>query len=529
MALFLSGIFISTIHPLSDSDQFYHLKVGQVIWETASVPKHDIFTYTAPGVRWITHEWLAELIFYWSYRIAGYWGPIYLVSVVAAATMWVLYLLAAGRGANREFSSLLLFVLAYLTFDWWLARPQIFAYVSFALLFYLLERFRAEQRVVYLYAAVITEWFWANVNASFILGLAVIGAYWIVSLLDRRDSSPSQRLLGLTLVGAAAISMVNPNGYAIFLYSFYIQPVVRALNIAEWHSILMHLGDGHTKILVAAMLAGDLFILFWFGLRKASRDALILVVVMGVSVMPVLSHRHYAFWALAAIAPLLVGITGGLHGLLKRANPVMTYTLLVGVGGFVLVSGVYSRPSAPLQQTPLPIFGADFVERIGLMGPRFNLYDEGGYLIWQSWPREKVFIDGRSEIPAGAPLQDFQEIVKVGPRWDLLVDDKYRINYFFIPPSKTLLPLVAKLISKRWTLVYWDDATLVYVKNTPQNEAIVGRYGLYYVSPFRDPSTVAADEVQPVKQNLTRALSVAPYSQVLSAYAARFGVYASRN
>src|SRR5439155_9434648 len=99
-AIFLFVIFVYTVHPFSDSDQFYHLKVGQVIWETKSIPKVDIFTYTAPGVRWITHEWLSELIFYWLFMAGGFWGVMLFVSATAAATMWLLYAIAVKRGAD---------------------------------------------------------------------------------------------------------------------------------------------------------------------------------------------------------------------------------------------------------------------------------------------------------------------------------------------------------------------------------------------------------------------------------------------
>jgi hypothetical protein len=515
-ALFLLLIFVYTVHPLSDSDQLYHLKVGQVIWESKSVPTQDIFTYTAPGVRWVTHEWLAELIFYAFYAAAGYWGVMFFVSALAAATLSILYRLAVERGADKDISALLLFIFGYLAIDWWLARPQVLAYFSFALLFYLLERYREKREYRYLFAAVATMWFWANVNASFILGLVVFGLYWIMV----------RRKVGPALVAAIAISFVNPNGYHIFLYSFYIQQVVKILNIFEWRPILAYFDNPSIKILLAEMAIADLFVLYWFGVRERSRDLLLLGVTMGVSLMPFISVRHYAFWPLAVMVPLLIGVSSALQGSLARIGTATVRLLLFGIGFGFLALRVSSFPRVPVQQNTLPVFGVDFVDRIGLKGPRFNLYNEGGYLIWHDWPSQKVFIDGRSEIFEGQPIKEFLDILADQPDWNGLVNDKYHINYFLIayrPESvaKNMMPLVGKLISERWALVYWDDQNLVYVRNAPQNESIIRQYALYYVSPFRDPMTITAPELPAVKENLARALQAAPQSQVLHAYAAQ--------
>ena len=532
--LFLVVICLFAVHPLSDSDQFYHLKVGQVIWETKSVPMYDIFTYTAPGVRWITHEWLAELVFYWAFLLGGHWGPIYLVAVMAALTMWLLYALAVEWGADRGIGALLIFLLGYLTLDWWLVRPQVFAYLSFALLIYALERHRRSHRHAYLYAGVLTVWFWANVNASFILGLVVIGLYGTLALLRkyvlhvfREGTNPGTPLaFGLAFAGATAMSLVNPNGYQVFLYSWYIQPVVKVIRIFEWQPILNYVGDPHIQLLVSLLLLGNLFAVFWFGVRRESRDLVWLGLTLGIGVMPFISVRHYPFWPLAITVPFLVGVSSALSKFLGRMERVWIYPLILAFGVFALCARVSAFPGFSVQQDPLPVLGAHFASRIGLQGPRFNLYDDGGYLIWQSWPQEKVFIDGRSEIFAGGPVQEFMDILNDSPNWDALVNDKYHINYFFLAyrpetVGRRVMPLVGKLISQRWALVYWDDSTLIYVRKTPQNEALIRQYALYYVSPFREASTITPGEIPAAKENLQKALAVAPHSQVLRNYCAQ--------
>ena len=46
-------------------------EAGRYIIATGRIPRQDIFSYTLPGQRWVTHEWLAELIIFGLYRLGG--------------------------------------------------------------------------------------------------------------------------------------------------------------------------------------------------------------------------------------------------------------------------------------------------------------------------------------------------------------------------------------------------------------------------------------------------------------------------
>jgi hypothetical protein len=44
-----------------DPDLWWHLKMGQVIYSTHSIPAHDLFSYTTNHQALVPQEWLAEL------------------------------------------------------------------------------------------------------------------------------------------------------------------------------------------------------------------------------------------------------------------------------------------------------------------------------------------------------------------------------------------------------------------------------------------------------------------------------------
>ena len=70
LILFIA-IFTLSVREITDNDFWWHLRTGQLIIETKTIPKVDQFSYTNPGKEWITHEWLTEIFIYLLYRLGG--------------------------------------------------------------------------------------------------------------------------------------------------------------------------------------------------------------------------------------------------------------------------------------------------------------------------------------------------------------------------------------------------------------------------------------------------------------------------
>src|ERR671913_924689 len=47
---------------LSDGDTGYHIRAGEFIIQTRTVPKTDIFSLWMPALSWTAHEWLSEVL-----------------------------------------------------------------------------------------------------------------------------------------------------------------------------------------------------------------------------------------------------------------------------------------------------------------------------------------------------------------------------------------------------------------------------------------------------------------------------------
>ena len=535
LVLFLGLVFVYSCNQLKESDAFYHLKTGELIWETKSIPHFDVFSYTATGAPWITHEWLAELIFYFIQALTGFWGLIFFVALISVLTYYIIFRLAIKQGADFYVTLAVLFGLAFTTFKFWIPRPQIFSYLALAILIFSLESFRREKRNRYLWIIIGTMLFWANTNASFLLGLVVILFYLFAELLKKyfpyfgnRDIEEKDfKKFGLAVMGAIAVCFANPNTYRSLLYPLYVRFSVNVLKIEEWKSVLNFWQDAQTGFFLTLIALISVFLIWQLFFKKRERDIVWLGVVLGISILPFISFRHSIFWPIAAVVPLSVCASKELKGFFEKINykhlPFLALAIIL-----ILAGARYANsPSDSVNKYTLPVGASDFIEKNNLKGPFFNLYNEGGYLIWRFWPKEKVFIDGRSEVFGKAQLLEFFAVVKDYPEWDKIVNEKYKINYFILAYrpddlSRSILPLISKLISENWALVYWDDAGLIFLKNTPENMNIIRKYGFFHINPFREPSKISNDEVRPAMEEAKRLLEQSPDSVFARVYAEEF-------
>lgn len=550
LVIFFGLIFLYSFNQIANSDTFYDIKTGQYIVNNfftlhsfslknlgGLIPTHDIFSLPAYGAEWVPHEWLAQVIFYLVYAAGGFSGLAVFSALLGVLAYFILWRLALKKRTNFYLSILLLFVLSYLTLELWVPRPQIFSYLSFAALIYLLENYRDKPDKKYLWGSVLTIWFWANTNASFILGLVIICFYLFSETINVRWrkwsgknlSSEDIKNLGIAAVCSIALSVfATPAGYKGFLYGFYVQGVADSLAVLEWKPITIFLYELQAQIFVAMIFLTDaIFVAWWFFFKKESRDMTFLGLVLGISLLPFISIRHVGFWPIAAFAPVAIALSDLLKSFLAKFSEKALVVFLLVLGIILIFGRLFWMPRNIINENIIPVSAVDFVKENNLRGPFFNLYNEGGYLIFRLWP-EKVFMDGRSEVYRGRPLGEFLTVLGLHPGWDKLADDKYHINYFFLDsyynPSLRRFsePMAKALLNKNFRLVYWDDLTVIFVRDVPENKAIIGKYGLKYVNPFLEPADISAKDSKAAAAEIRTLLDRFPQSLFIQNYAARF-------
>jgi hypothetical protein len=83
--------FFFAARPLSDGDFWWHLKTGEYILNTRSIPKTDFFSFTNYGRAWVAHEWLSEAIFYVIYSRLGFNVLIVVFALLTALAFWIAF------------------------------------------------------------------------------------------------------------------------------------------------------------------------------------------------------------------------------------------------------------------------------------------------------------------------------------------------------------------------------------------------------------------------------------------------------
>src|SRR5450755_1437748 len=89
---------------LRDGDTGLHLRVGDLILDTGSIPTHDPFSFSKPGGVWFAHEWLTSIVYALLVRAAGLKALVLLTGVILALYSTMLLRQSVKHGANSLFA-----------------------------------------------------------------------------------------------------------------------------------------------------------------------------------------------------------------------------------------------------------------------------------------------------------------------------------------------------------------------------------------------------------------------------------------
>ena len=90
VAVFASLSLLSGKRLLHDSSTGFHIRAGELMWETRSVLKTNVFSYDSPPLPWTAHEWLAEIIMGLIHSSFGLAGFVIFFSFLIALTYYLL-------------------------------------------------------------------------------------------------------------------------------------------------------------------------------------------------------------------------------------------------------------------------------------------------------------------------------------------------------------------------------------------------------------------------------------------------------
>jgi hypothetical protein len=448
-----------------DPDMWWHLKMGQVIWTTHTVPTTDIFSYTTNHHAYVAHEWLSQLLIYGAYRFGGYRGLMLWLCFFASALLIAGYWLCSLYSGNAKVAFLGALTIWLFGTSGFAVRPQMIGYILLVVELLLLHLGRTRN----------PRWFlafpplfaiWVNCHGSFFLGFLVAGVFLFTSVFSFENgslASPSwdphcRRMLALTLLLSVAALFLNPIGVKQILYPLdTILHLPISLNqVSEWQPLQLVAPRGFALMAVLACI----FLLVIIRRTELLWHELLLL-VLGIWLAAGHQRMVFVFGILAA--PILSRL---LSTAWDNYNPEQDRPLPNAV--FLAASLLVAFLAFPNQRAlarqvdeKSPVKAVEFIKAHHLSGPMLNDYGYGGYLIWAA-PEYPVFVDGRGDVfEETGVLADFGRwaTLQIDPK-NLL--DKYKINFCLLTPNSPMafvLPLLAD-----WKAIYSDNNSVIFIR-----------------------------------------------------------------
>ncbi len=459
------GAFTMSLRTVTDPDVWWHLRTGQLIWQNHALFRTDPYSFTRFGQSWINHEWLTDALMYLIYR-AGSWTALSTVFAVAASTA----LTVAYRrcDANASISALVTLCGAAAALPSLGVRPQVVSFLLASLFLRILDEAGPSRQLFWLVPLTLL---WVNLHAGYAVGIALIVLYLIGVMSDatlgfepRENATPKLRSLFLVLLPSIAIIAFNPYGMKMYSYPFetlHSQAMQSA--IQEWASPNFH----EIKHLPTFILLLALLVLFAVQPRKV-RPSQMLLLLAGIT-GALLSVRHIPLFVLIAIPTIsrLLQSCADEYGIMaqrRTQHSSSTHTaviygllaLVVMAFAIIRVLGI-TRRQAQDEATMFPQAATSFLSHYEVSGPLLNPYDWGGYLIWQRYPSQLVFIDGRADVYGDTLLNESVSTYYLRGDWYGSLEN-WGITSALLPAHA---PLVQGLKARGWLEMYADSQAVI--------------------------------------------------------------------
>jgi hypothetical protein len=475
-------VWFSLLRRVGLLDFWWHLKAGQIIVATGSIPRADLFSFTCPGRRFILQNWLVEVIYWGAYRVGGLAIVVTLNSAMLVAAFLPIYLLCreAARGPRTAAIVACMAVGALLTFS--NVRSQVFSFACFSATYWVLFAYRARRRNA-LWVLPLLMIAWVNLHGGFVLGLGLM-ALFLGSEAVRRlvlgarpDTLSPSELAGLATALALSLvaTLLNPEGYRAYSsVTAVTQDPVSQSFVTEWQpprfdqvGVLGFYGPFFAALLV-----------FLYATERL--DLTELALFIGFAVFALTALRN-AIWFVLVVTPIVARYVGTVDATSvlrriprlrgeRRAAPPVRYGLNAVLALVLVAVTVALLPwfrvggDVALVDDKTPVGAIDYMEAHALRGNVFAPEIYGDYLIWRLWPAQRSFVDSRVHLFNQCPaVVDDYNLVFFDSHWEERLA-RYQIRYMLLSKdeveSRSMID--GGRASTRWRVLYEDGSSILF-------------------------------------------------------------------
>ncbi|HPA45392.1 MAG TPA: hypothetical protein PLG59_14490 [bacterium] len=493
------GIFLGTcacllIRPFWSHDTWWHIQCGKLILGEWTWPSPDRFTCTVNGQPWLVHSWIGQCVFYLADLAMGDAGLQLLDTVTRLGFVCLVWFACRKAAISSAIRLLILanaaFFCATLEF-----RPHLVVPVFLAVMV-LSECLRTPGRPVPLWTIPLMT-LWSNTHPSILLG----EFYLAMCLVQRwvAHGKPQWNRDTLVLFAAMLAGFLNPYHFRLIPFSLFENRAYQYVTINEWLSPLTQLPQSWSSVLILLASAAVFILLLLRNLpcarhseersdvgistlertglrsphpgpsqtqgpgfamtesrlhflsqitgstgvalrktysRSSNFSHLIYLLCLCVFVVISFSAFRFMFLSTIAILPLLSVLPssrvplppgeGWVEGKRFSSLLLIGYLLLL-----ILNKPVYSRDWFDLKNATA------FLNEIHAEGNIFNDFSFGGRIIYDCYPRLKVFADGRIGPFEKKIFPLYEEVFRGTRDRAMEILDRYRIDWILIQEVRT--------------------------------------------------------------------------------------------
>jgi len=192
-----------------------------------------------------------------------------------------------------------------------------------------------------------------------------------------------------------------------------------------------------------------------------------------VGVLAARSVRFVAEWAFLATPVIALALSRPFDGAFARQARWIEGGVVVGTLALLVIERAPMPRSIDLDPDAVPLRAIDYVTKSGLRDRLYEDLDVGCYLLWEGWPRYRVFQDAR--LPAYP--HEFHRALDQTPldpqSFDALLA-RYGVDAALLSDPDVNMR-AGSFDPERWALVYRHDDALVFARRTPEHAAVIAR------------------------------------------------------
>lgn len=472
---------------LSTADLGRHIKNGEVIlnapWsETMAVLHTNFYSYTENNFEFVNHHWFSGVVFYLIFNIFGFSGLSVFYIFLITLAFYLLFEIAKNE-IGIEIASILAVLTLPIISQRTEIRPEAFTYFFIALFFYILYR----QRILYVLPVLML--IWINLHVGFIFGFLLIGAFWLDEVIKYFKNKENKKLIQITIISFVSViaALINPffiKGllYPLNIFRNYGYMIVENQSILFLHDLGFSAGMNFGLIVFLYAISAFSFAFLFYKFRNKILSQFpfhYFLILLSAGALSFLSLRNFPLFAL-----LFLPITAySIKFILPENKKDLIVISTIFIAAFSLWSWkqIENKGGAfGIGLLPQINASAEFFKEQKIKGPIFSNYDIGGFLIFNLFPEQKVFVDNR---PEAYPADFFKKVYIPAQEneadWQKL-DTRYEFDSIFFS-YKDYTPwaqkfLVSKISDPAWAPVFADSYNIIFLKRNSQNSEIIKKY-----------------------------------------------------